>query len=84
MTRFVMFKTPFEGVLDAVIFEEVEEANERYSTPEHRIFPISQGTFWKQAAMIPLPERKVYRRQVGREVSPRPAYLLDDSGERAG
>ena len=42
MTRFVMFKTPFEGILDAVIFEEVEEAEERHSTPEHRIFPISQ------------------------------------------
>ncbi len=41
--RFIMFKTPFEGVLDAVLFEEVEEANERRSTPEHRIFPISQG-----------------------------------------
>ncbi len=42
MARFVMFKTPFEGVLDAVLFEEVEEANERRNTPEHRIFPISQ------------------------------------------
>ena len=41
-TRFVMFKTPFEGILDAIIFEEVEEANERRNTPEHRIFPISQ------------------------------------------
>ena len=43
MTRFVMFKTPFEGILDAVIFEEVEEQKKRYSTAEHRIFPISQG-----------------------------------------
>ena len=43
IARFVMFKTPFDGVLDAVIFEEVEEANERRPTPEHRIFPISQG-----------------------------------------
>lgn len=43
IARFVMFKTPFDGVLDAVIFEEVEEANERRNTPEHRIFPISQG-----------------------------------------
>ena len=43
IARFVMFKTPFEGVLDAVIFEEVEEQKKRYSTAEHRIFPISQG-----------------------------------------
>ena len=42
IARFVMFKTPFEGVLDAVIFEEVEEARERMSTEEHRIFPVSQ------------------------------------------
>ena len=42
-TRFVTFKTAFEGILDAVIFEEVEEAKKRRTTPEHRIFPISQG-----------------------------------------
>ena len=42
--RFVMFKTPFEGVLDAIIFEEVEEASERKSTEEHRIFPVPQQT----------------------------------------
>ena len=39
-----MFKTPFEGVLDPVIFEEVEKANERTNTEEHRIFPVSQQT----------------------------------------
>ena len=43
-TRFIMFKTPFEGVLDPIIFEEVDEAIERKSTEEHRIFPISQQT----------------------------------------
>ena len=47
MARFVMFKTPFEGVLDAIIFEEVEEQKKRYSTAEHRIFPISQRTLLK-------------------------------------
>ena len=41
-TRFVMFKTPFEGVLDPIIFEEVEEADERTSMPEHRTFPVPQ------------------------------------------
>ena len=38
----MMFKTPFEGVLDAVIFEVVEGANERTTTEEHRIFPVPQ------------------------------------------
>ena len=42
-TQFVAFKTPFEGVLDAVIFYEIETASERSSTQEHRVFPISQG-----------------------------------------
>ena len=42
IARFVMFKTPFESVLSPVIFEEVEEASERKSTEEHRIFPVSQ------------------------------------------
>ena len=41
--RFVTFTAPFEGVLDAVIFEEVEEATQRRTTPEHRIFPITQS-----------------------------------------
>ena len=40
-------KLPFEGILDAVIFEEVEEADKRHTTPEHRIFPISQGDLLK-------------------------------------
>ena len=48
--RFVMFKTPFEGILDAVIFEEVEEAEERRNTPEHRIFPISHGDLLKSGS----------------------------------
>lgn len=46
-TRFVTFKTAFEGVLDAIIFEEVEEAKKRDSTAEHRIFPILQGDLLK-------------------------------------
>ena len=48
--RFVMFTTPFEGILDAVIFEEVEEAEERHSTPEHRIFPILQGDLLEEGS----------------------------------
>ena len=43
-TRFIMFKTPFEGVLDPIIFEEVEKASERMSRKEHRTFPVSQQT----------------------------------------
>ena len=48
--RFVMFKAPFEGVLDAVIFEEVEEANERMNTEEHRVFPVPQRVLLESGA----------------------------------
>ena len=56
--RFVAFKTPFEGVLDAVIFEEVEEANERHPTPEHRIFPVSQGDLLEAGSDDTSPQAK--------------------------
>ena len=57
-TRFIMFKTPFEGVLDAVIFEEVEEADERKSTEEHRIFPISQRLLFERGVIDASPKPK--------------------------
>ena len=56
--RFVMFKTPFESILDAVIFEEVEEQKKRHSTPEHRIFPISQGNLWEGNSDDAIPREK--------------------------
>ena len=44
MARFVMFKTPFEGILDAVIFYEIEDCTGTVTAhQEHRVFPISQG-----------------------------------------
>ena len=37
MVRFVNFTVPFEAILDAVIFYEIETASVRVSSPEHRI-----------------------------------------------
>ena len=37
MVRFVYFTVPFEAILDAVIFYEIETASERVSSPEYRI-----------------------------------------------
>ncbi len=54
--RFVTFTAPFEGVLDAVIFEEVEEATQRRTTPEHRIFPITQSTLLDAGAADTTPQ----------------------------
>ena len=56
--RFVTFTAPFEGVLDAVIFEEVEEADQRRTTKEHRIFPIAQKALLEAGAADATPQAK--------------------------
>lgn len=43
ITRFVTFTVPFEAILDAVIFFEIETAFNRCRTPEHRTFPSVQN-----------------------------------------
>ncbi len=40
--RFVSFNTPFEAILDPVIFYEIETASERVRTKEHRGDPMPQ------------------------------------------
>ena len=66
IARFVMFKTPFEGILDAVIFYEIETAPERSSTQEHRVFPISQGDLLEAGSD---------------DTSPNPKYIGDKWGK---
>ncbi len=46
-TRFVMLKTDFENVLSPIVFEEIEETEERKMTPEYRVFPINQKQLLK-------------------------------------
>ena len=66
MTRFVMFKTPFEGILDAVIFYEIETAPERMNRQEHRVFPISHGDLLEAGSD---------------DTSPNPKYIGDKWGK---
>ena len=66
MTRFVMFKIPFEGVLDAVIFYEIETASERMDRREHRVFPIAHGDLLKAGSD---------------DTSPNPKYIGDKWGK---
>ncbi|RKU39107.1 hypothetical protein C6496_03330 [Candidatus Poribacteria bacterium] len=48
-TCFVNFTVPFEAILDAIIFYEIEKAEGRMpSTPEHRIYQISQQKLLQQ------------------------------------
>ncbi len=42
LARFVNFTVPFEAILDAVIFYEIETASVRVSAPEHCIHPLLQ------------------------------------------
>lgn len=51
--RFVMLKVPFEHVLSAVIFEEIEEAKERKTTPDYRVFPIGQDRLFTEGLEAP-------------------------------
>ena len=82
--RFVTFTTPFEGMLDAVIFEEVEEADpttHHEGTPHLPDHP--KGTSGGRRIGYNA-QGEIHRRQMGREISPRPGHLLDDSGEGSG
>ena len=63
--RFVSFNTPFEAILDPVIFYEIETAPERYSTAEHRVFPISQSSLLESGIA---------------DASPKPKYTGDKWG----
>ena len=38
-----MFKVPFEHILSPIIFDEIEAANDRKSTPEYHISPVGQN-----------------------------------------
>ena len=50
--RFVMFKVPFEHIISPVIFDEIEEASERRTTPEYRAFPIQQSLLLKDGCEL--------------------------------
>ena len=63
--RFVSFNTPFEAILDPVIFYEIETASERGRTQEHRIDPISQRSLLKDGIV---------------DASPKPKYTGDKWG----
>ena len=49
--RFVMLTVPFEDVLSPVIWEEVEEAAARCTTPEYRVFPLTQAALLENGTL---------------------------------
>jgi hypothetical protein len=51
--RFVMFKEPFENILHPVIFEEIDEADDRASKEEYRVHPITQEALLTDGCEMP-------------------------------
>ncbi len=48
IARFVMFKVGFEQILTAETFISIEQAQERTTTPEYRVYPIRQRTLLEE------------------------------------
>ena len=63
--RFVSFNSPFEAILDPVIFYEIETALERGRTQEYRVDPISQRSLLEGGIV---------------DASPKPKYTGDKWG----
>lgn len=51
--RFVMFKVPFEHILSAVIFEEIESQSLCETTKEYRVYPLLQKALFKEGCDTP-------------------------------
>ena len=86
MARFVMFKAPFEHVLSPVIFEEIEEKNDRVSTPEYRLFPVRQEELLKDGCELEEEEENSGFRVKSSELttlSTPPLDLSSRSGEKS-
>ncbi len=62
--RFVMFTLPFEQILSPIIFDEIETATERKTTPEYRLFPIDQTNLFEDGC--DMPEEEEDRKTSGR------------------
>ena len=56
--RFVSFNTPFEAILDPVIFYEIESASARVRTPEHRVDPMPQKSLLENGIVDASPKPK--------------------------
>lgn len=51
--RFVMFRVPFDQIMNPLIFEKIEEATERKANLEYRVFPIKQDKLFEDGCELP-------------------------------
>ncbi len=56
--RFVSFNTPFEAILDPVIFYEIETASKRLRRQEHRVDPMPQKSLLENGIVDASPKPK--------------------------
>jgi hypothetical protein len=64
IARFVMFRVPFENVLSPTIFQEIEQARERTSTPAYRVMPIAQSVLSAEGMAVPDDEEETPARGI--------------------
>jgi len=58
--RFVMFKVPFETALSSIVFEEIEEAENRRVTQEFRVHTITQADLFRDGCQqLPTANRQL-------------------------
>ncbi|MBW2164742.1 MAG: Eco57I restriction-modification methylase domain-containing protein [Deltaproteobacteria bacterium] len=74
--RFVMFKEPFEHILSPVIFEEIEAAKKRKTTPEYRVNPIGQKLLLEDGCEIHDDKDSKKDNRKGRKNIPKTAPLI--------
>ncbi|MBA3019243.1 MAG: Eco57I restriction-modification methylase domain-containing protein [Proteobacteria bacterium] len=74
--RFVMFKEPFEHIISPVIFEEIETARKRKTTPEYRVNPIIQKQLLEDGCEIHVDEDSKEESQKVRVKKPKQAPLI--------
>jgi len=74
--RFVMFKEPFEHILSPVIFEEIETAKKRKTTPEYRVNPIVQKLLLEDGCEIHDDKDSKEESRKGRRKKPKQGPLI--------
>ncbi len=68
-SRFVMFRVPFEQVVSAVLFEELEESEKHRSVPEYRIQVLAQSELLERGLEKPSSIAETSNRNGGKLLS---------------
>lgn len=78
--KFIMFKVPFESILSAVVFDEIEDVRERKDMIEYRVYPVRQEALLGDGCEI---EEESQESEVRSQKSETPANMVMDK-KRSG